>query len=61
MYAGIACGRCGGQVYMETCENQGGVRGHIDVIGSECKHCGLRNELGPCPNCAAHSEHGGTP
>lgn len=49
----VRCGQCGGTVYMETCENQGGVQDHIWVTASECQSCGERNVIGPCPDCAA--------
>lgn len=42
---GVACGQCGGGVYMETCQQNGGPAGCEWAVGSECQSCGLRYEM----------------
>jgi len=51
---GVDCGHCGGPVHMETCEQNGGPRGHVWVVASECQRCGVRyNTLSGCLDCVA--------
>lgn len=46
---GVVCGRCGGDVYMETCR-MSNPTDHDWVIASECQSCGLRHPIA-CPDC----------
>ena len=53
---GVVCGDCGGIAYMETCEMDGGPKGHEWVVASECRECGARYEtLSGCLDCAGES------
>jgi hypothetical protein len=51
---GVACGRCDGPVYMETCP----IDGHEWALASECQRCGDRYVIEPdgCPDCHADTE-----
>ena len=53
MTVGVACGYCGGPIYMETCEQSGGPTGHEWVLASECQQCGVRYVIeSGCLDCA---------
>lgn len=47
---GIACGGCGGPMYVETCEMNGGPKGHEFAVAIECQDCGTRSSL-LCAEC----------
>lgn len=51
---GVACGQCGGQVYMETCR-MSNPTDHDWVVASECQQCGARSEI-VCPECPLTEE-----
>ncbi len=43
---GVCCGRCGGEVWMNTCPI------HDWVLSSDCKLCGLHYVVSDvCPDC----------
>ena len=49
---GIECGKCGGGVYMHTCDTMFGT-GHEWALIGECQRCGERNSFAAgCPQCA---------
>jgi len=54
---GVVCGRCGGPVYMETCN----VDGHDWAMASECQRCGDRWDIPSgcldCPPVAGGPHH----
>ena len=43
----VRCGRCGGAVYMNACEEHG------LVTSSDCQSCGFHYDVGPCSDCTA--------
>lgn len=47
---GVACGRCGGEVHMTTCDEVHQT-GHEWVLGSICHGCQATHFTNGCPEC----------